>query len=202
MQLKATGLLVVVAPFRGQLSSVWFNSTNIWKLFKDQLQSVATGLVTVYIKYNTYTNTYMYTNHNYLNVFTWRWGGLGQNLVVLIYPVAMHRPCGCVCARKNKCGTTCQLAPMTANNNYYNQQQHPQSTTPLPPPFYILNIHTAYLRNPMLEEDDGDDAQCRHQPGFVPAQWYRLNQFNPIKFDFCDFSIIYLCRHYLQLQWF
>jgi len=32
--------------------------------------------------------------------------------------------------------------------------------------------------------------------------WYGLNQFNHIKFDFCDFSIIHLCGHYLQLQWY
>ena len=29
-------------------------------------------------------------------------------------------------------------------------------------------------------------------------QWYGLNQFNHIKFDFCDFSIIHLCGHRFQ----
>jgi len=29
--------------------------------------------------------------------------------------------------------------------------------------------------------------------------WYRLNQFNPEKSDSCNFNIIYLCKHYLQI---
>ena len=36
----------------------------------------------------------------------------------------------------------------------------------------------------------------------LTSRWYGLNQFNPIKFDFCDFSIIHLWGHYLQLQWY
>jgi len=64
MQLKTTGPSVAVAPFRGCLGCQLPNLSKFWKPFKDQLQLVATGLIMVYIKYNTYTNTYVYTNNN------------------------------------------------------------------------------------------------------------------------------------------
>jgi len=49
-----------------------------------------------------------------------------------------------------------------------NSHVHKQSTRPLP--HSILDIHTNYLRNPTLEEDDGDNTQHHHHPGSVPAQ--------------------------------
>ena len=79
------------------------------------------------------------TNYDYLTVFTWRQRCLGENVVVwwvFIYPVAMHRPCGHVCAWKNKSHTTYvtwllqqQTTPTPTNNSDNNNSTSTTMTT-------------------------------------------------------------------------
>ena len=48
---------------------------------------------------------------------------------VFIYPVAVHRPCGHVCAPKNKCGTISQITSHDHDNNTNNPVSMKMTTT-------------------------------------------------------------------------
>jgi hypothetical protein len=82
---------------------------------------------------------------------------------VLIYPVAAHRPCGHVCARKNKSGTICLTTSHDHNNNINNTMSPPWSATmtmqtnkhksggpnnklaSFGPPGYVFKVHFFFL---------------------------------------------------------